>query len=228
MHDYEIYEQGKNDLKNYLRRLDQKCISYFGPYNKHDYPVDNPYKSFADDVNFRKKILKNKSEKEYISNKTCKFLANGSRRMDKDERYYTHINTERECELEKGFWDPNAINRYNKYDKGTCWKNEQNKVCGSRLKNANLLRPYNRFDPNISKIIVDNTNHCEIDPNCNFQQQTAFTYDCLPKNKEVSKKDDDNRPYHIPPSDMPLDKFEQFLEDWYIHKKNGVFITSQN
>jgi hypothetical protein len=219
MHEYEIYEQGKLDLRSYLRNLDKKCESHFGPLNKHVYPVDNPYKTYVDDKDFKKKIIRNKTEKEYIK-KTCKFITTEPGRLDKDERYYTHIQNEKECDSKRGHWAPETLNRYNKFDKGTCWKTEPDKICDAQLKNKELLRPYRvRYNPNIANLVISNKNHCETNPICKFQQQSAFTYDCIASDKNIIPEDD--RPYYIPPSEMPLEDFEQFLENWYINKKHG-------
>lgn len=210
----EQYEKNKLDLKTYLQHLDKRCKSHFGPLNKYDYPVDNPYKTYTDLSDFKKRELKNKTESEYIKlSKRCKFMSEPSKVTDKHNRYYKDINNKHECDMIKGFWDPEAIHRINKFDRGVCWTTKQDMVCGTNV-SANSLRPYrSKLNPGA---FLEDANKCG--QGCYFEPQTMFTADCV---KGTKKPEEEGGSVHEPPSQMPLEKFEIFLEDWYLKNKYG-------
>lgn len=211
------YEKNKHDLHKYLQHLDKRCKSHFGPLNKYDYPVENPYKTYTDLEDFKKRELKNKTETEYIKlSKRCKFMSEPSKATDKHDRYYKDINNKHECDMVKGFWDPDAINRDNKFDTGVCWKTKQDQVCGAHV-TADSLRPY-RSKSNPGAFLKD-SDKCSQIKGCYYQPQTMFTADCISGNQPAKEKE--QGPVHTPPSQMPLEKFEIFLEDWYTKNKHG-------
>lgn len=211
------YEKKKQDLQAYLEHLDKRCKSHFGPLNKYDYPVDNPYKTYTDLSDFKKRELKNKTETEYIKlTKRCKFMSEPSQAIDKHNRYYKDIRDKHECDSIKGVWDPSAINRNNKFDQGVCWVSKQDQVCGSHV-SADSLRPYrNKHNPGA---FLSDSNKCNQIKGCHFEPQTMFTSDCVKGDKIPEEKE--KGPVHEPPTQMPLEKFEIFLEDWYIKNKYG-------
>lgn len=213
------YEKNKVELKNYLEHLDKRCKSHFGPLNKYDYPVENPYKTYTDLADFKKRELKNKTETEYIKlTKRCKFMSEPSKATDKQDRYYKDIRNKHECDSIKGFWDPAAINRDNKFDEGVCWKTKQDQVCGSHV-TADSLRTYrSRFNP---IAFTEDSNKCGQLKNCHYEHQTLFTGDCVKGAKAATSSEKEQGPVHEPPSQMPLEKFEIFLEDWYLKNKYG-------
>lgn len=216
MEDAIIYERKKLKLKEFIKDMDEKCKSHFGPLNKYVYPKKNPYKYYADIEDFKKHALKGKDIKDYINNKHCKFIASASRKKDRKNRYYTDVQNERECDIVKGYWSPNSLNRYNKYDRGICWVSNQDKVCGSKISVIDPLRPYRgRYNPKIPDIILDESVKCNKTPGCKWEQQTMYTHDC------VKDEGDDNQMVITPPQNLPLADFEQFLEDWYVKKKYG-------
>ena len=217
----EEYEKKKLGLKKYLTKLDASCKSRFGPLNKYIYPKKNPYKTYADADEYKKYILEGQTEKKHINNNTCKFVSNASSLdTNKDNQYFTEINNKRECELADGYWDPTSTNRANKYEDGVCWTTEQDQTCGEQLQNPELLRPYHgKYNKNIQKLVIENADRCNKTENCIWKQQTAYTYDCISGSK--SPKDKPTGPVTVPPEEMPLDKFEEFLENWYFKNKNG-------
>lgn len=220
MHEYIQYENKKKELKKYFERLDNKCKAHFGPLNKYVYPVDNPYNRYYDLEDFKKKVLKEDTEDRYIKRKeSCKFLRTASTNMDKNMRYYTDANTKEECDILEGEWTPKTINRANKFDNGVCWVSEQDKKCGSQLTSVDMLRSYRgMYNPEMSKYIIEEANKCKIIPGCAWEQQTAYTYDCVAA-KDAEKEEG---PVEVPPEDMPLIDFEAYLEEWYIKNKHGA------
>lgn len=217
MDDLVSYDRKKKALQKYLAKLDGMCKSHFGPYNKYIYPKQNPYTSYVDVNDYKTRVLRGKSEKQHITNKTCKFVSTASREKDKHGRYYSQVTDPRECEMVRGVWDSKAVNRQNKYDKGVCWVDEQDKLCADVYKQTDLLKPgVVRFVKDAPKHIVEQANQCISNKRCSWEQQTAFTFDCVKKRSksETAKVED-------PPEDMPIDKFEKFLEEWYLSNKHG-------
>lgn len=211
------YEKNKHDLQKYLKYLDKRCKSHFGPLNKYEYPVENPYKTYTDLNDFKQRELKNKTETEYIKlTKRCKFMSEPSKATDKHDRYYKEINNKHECDMIKGFWDPDAVNRDNKFDEGVCWKTNQDQVCGSHV-SPDSLRSY-RSKSNHGAFLQD-SNKCAQIKGCHFAPQTMFTADCIKGIPQAQEKE--QGPVHSPPSQMPLENFEIFMEEWYIKNKYG-------
>ena len=217
MNDLVVYENKKLGLRKYLQKLDNMCKSKFGPLNKYVYPVDDPYKTYVDVDDFKTQELKDSSEDKYLTaTKTCKFISGASSKKDKDGRYYTEVQNERECEIVDGIWDEKTLNRKNKYDVGTCWVDESDRVCSSKLESLDVFRPYRlKYKKDAVSKIVSEAERCNKDPVCKWEQQTAYTYDCV-RNKD---KAEDRQIVMNPPEDMPLEEFEEFLEKWYGSKK---------
>lgn len=216
------YENKKKDLKKYFKKLDDKCKKHFGPLNKYVYPVENPYATYHDVDDFKKRVLKNDTEDKYVKRKeTCKFLRTASKKTDPKGRYYTDVNTKDECFMVQGEWDPKTISRANKFDEGVCWVSEADKKCGDQLTYVDMIRPYRgMYNPEISKYIIEESNKCKKVPGCAWEQQTAYTYDCV--SEKEAAKEAEGGPVEVPPEDMPLSEFETFLEDWYVKNKHGA------
>lgn len=221
MQDYLNYEKKKNELKKYLGKLDGMCKKHFGPKNKYVYPVENPYTRYYDVDDFKKKVLKEEPELKHIKkNGTCKFLSYVPKKTDKDKRYYTEATTKDECDMVEGEWDPSTISRMNKFDTGVCWTSEEHKRCGDQLTYLDIMRPYRgMYNPEISKLVIEEAGKCKKAPGCAWEQQTAYTYDCV-ADKAPSVKEEG--PVEVPPESMPLADFEKYLEDWYVNKKHGA------
>lgn len=222
MEDALTYEKKKVQLRKYIQSLDEKCKVHFGPHNKYIYPKSNPYTAYVDVADFKKRVLGDKSEKNYITTKTCKFIADASTRKDKKNRYYTDVQNSRECDFLKGHWDDQTLNRKNKVDVGTCWITEQDKTCGVQVKQLDSLRPYRgKYNKDATKLIIEEADRCNKTKGCRWEQQTAYTHDCVRNGDEDEDEDYDDGPVVVPPEEMPLVEFEEFLENWYLKKKYG-------
>ena len=203
MEDLGAYNKRKAEIRTYVNKLHTQCQKKYGPYNKAVFDK-NPYEAYQDVEALKKE------------EKTCKFISTAPRQKDPQNRYYTKIQHPRECEMVKGVWDDKTINRGNKYDIGTCWASTQDKTCGQQLQDLTLLRPgVAKYDPNHAIKVVQEAARCNETPSCNWEQQTAYTYDCV----VAQKQNNEQGPVDVPPEDMPLEHFEKFLEDWYINKK---------
>lgn len=221
MQDSLTYEKKKLDLKKYIEKLEKECKKYFGPLNKYVYPKSNPYTNYADVDEFKKKAMQGKSEKDYINNKTCRFIADIETDKDDKRRYYTKVQNKRECDFVNGKWDETSINRKNKIDTGVCWVTHEDKTCGQSIQSTDILRSFkSKYNKNMPSIINEESMRCNKIPGCTLEQQTYYTYDCVSKPIDSIKED---TMVSTPPEDMPLDKFETFLEDWYLKKKYGAY-----
>ena len=212
-------------LKKELRARDKKCNSKFGQNFVYKYPVNDPYAEESSGNKFKDKYrFQNKSSECVFINKNS--VPNTKR--DKDARYYKHIKNQVDCGKTKGEWSEKDINRFNKYDDGTCWTNHNNAVCGA-LGNTDLIRP-----SIVKKHIRDGTlkdklenlkEKCSTDDRCKLGQVSKYSYDCV----DVSKDSDklavpENFPYNITKEDNGI---SNFLYDWYVSKKYPVPKTSE-
>jgi hypothetical protein len=212
MQKVEEYESRKKKLRDYFQNLDQKCKVFVGPHTKYSYPVQNPYVTYADIDDFKNRVIPQDNEKMYlIKQKVCKFSPTISRELDKKGRYYIEPRSQEDCKKVEGFWDPKGINRNNRYDLGICWKDNLNKVCGQQIYDDSVLRPYRtKFDPESMSTIATEAERCKKHPDCTWEQQSAFTFDCVP-----GRKSQKTLSVSTPPESMPLFEFESFLEQWY-------------
>ncbi len=216
MDDVKDHEKKKEDLKKFIDSLESACRVKYGPFNRIDISSD-PYRDYTSVRKF-KDTTGIKSPKKIKG--FCKFMSGTYPDKDKNNRYYTKAKFEKECNQVQGAWDETAINRHNKYDIGNCWVNEENKTCGSAIKDPKVLRvAYNKFFPEETyDSILKTKKNCEEIPSCEFKQMTAYTYDCVPKNESSSEKDKIYDPFiSTPPEDMPLSEFEAYLENWYLN-----------
>jgi hypothetical protein len=215
------YQKRKEDFRKYMKELDNKCKIYAGPYTTFSYPVAEPLKSYSSIEDFKNKVLPNPPlpDKKYFSKqKVCKFTGKYlAKDLDKTKRYYKYVKSEDECRKLGGKWDPKALSRTNKWDRGVCWADDTSRVCAATIQNeADVLRPYkSKVDPNYIQNISGDIERCNMNDKCTWEQQSAFTYDCIPKINKIQDKPDTMDPLHI----MPVIEFEKFLEDWYVHDK---------
>jgi hypothetical protein len=209
----EEHEKKKEALKRHIEKLDADCVKRFGPYNKVDMNDLDPYHKYTT-------IEKFKVQSKVKASK-CKFLSSTSNEKDDSKRFYKAPRFKRECEHVNGHWDGNTVNRYNKYEDGTCWVNKADQVCGGIVTDPRLQRPaYSKFKPEMIMGSLENTaRECDNTPGCQFKQMTAYTYDCIAKPASDNTSSVEEVDTSIPPKNMPLYMFEEYLEDWYLHNK---------
>ena len=208
------YEIKKHNLKKYIRNLDKECKKHFGPNNVYEYPVSNPYKKYYDVDDYKKHVIKDISERVHIQ-RNCKFISGVSSETDKENRFYTKIHSKLECDKVDGTWDPESMNRINKFENGVCWVNPKDQVCASNY-DQSLLKPYLSRYKNMSEKIIEQSDKCNKTPGCKWKQMTKHTYDCVqgtPDAPNQVKKEEG--PVMNPPKNMPIHNLEKFLETWY-------------
>lgn len=217
----EKYKNRRSALHNYIQELNNKCKIFVGPHTRYNPPVDKPLKTYSSVKDFKRRVFPNGvPEKQYfVKQNVCKFdYKTVNKDMDKSRRFYKNISNESDCQDLEGSWDPKALNRHNKQDIGLCWTDQDSKNCGMRVTNPEILRPYSgKYDLEFSKLVAEQAESCNQQPECIFQQQSAYTFDCIPKSKEVIKDKD----VIDPPESMPLSNFEAFLEEWYTTNVHG-------
>ena len=208
--DQQIYdfESKKREIRKYLKHLDDSCKSQFGPLNKYMSPMKDPYKAL-DLADYKRRAIGQSDERTHVR-KNCKFLSAVSKETDKDNRYFKDATTEVECEKVHGFWEPQGINRKNKFDLGVCWLTEQDKKC-SEHSNFKFLRPFNSKFKDLSEERIAQSDKCNMVPGCTWKQQTGYTWDCV-----KGTKVENNGPVWNPPKDMPLKEgLEDYIYRWY-------------
>ena len=202
------FENKKQGIRKYLKHLDNSCRSHFGPNNKHISPIKYPYR-LKDVEEYKARILDNLDEKTYIQ-RNCKFLSGVTKDTDEERRYFKEATTEAECNMVNGFWDPNAVNRKNKFDVGVCWYTDKDKECGSQT-DLRMLRPYHSKFKDLSEARLEQAAKCDAVPGCTWKQQTGYTWDCV-----KGQKVEEQGPAMNPPKDMPVrDGLEDFIYRWY-------------
>ena len=202
------YENKKHEIRRFIKHLDESCKLNFGPLNKYISPLKNPYN--ADDLaDYKRKALGSTDEKTHMK-KNCKFISSVSKVTDTDNRYYKEANSEVECDKIKGFWQPQGINRKNKFDLGVCWVTEKDKECSDQS-NFKFLRPFNSKFKDLSAERITQSEKCNIVPGCTWKQQTGYTWDCVKGSKPAELG-----PATNPPADMPnREGLEDFIYRWY-------------
>jgi hypothetical protein len=217
------YQKRKQELKKYMSELDNKCMIYSGPHTSFSYPVSDPLKTYSSVEDLKERVLPKPPlpDKKYFSKQSvCKFRGKYlSRDVDKTKRYFKYVKTQDQCTKLGGHWDPNSLNRTNKWDKGVCWVDPVAKTCAATIQSnqENITRPYrSKIDPDYITNITQDIDKCNNNNACVFEQQTAYTFDCIPKvNKAQPEKSDTMDPI----ASMPVANFERFLEDWYVYNK---------
>ena len=118
-------------IKKELLEREKKCNNKV--VFEYDRPVINPYE-YKDVKTFI-------SENPFDENQSCKIvLPNEEYETDKYNRYYKDIYTNTRCKTANGFWVGSTVNRNNNYEKGNCWKEEEDAQCGALLHNYKLIR----------------------------------------------------------------------------------------
>lgn len=219
------FEKRKNEIREYLVKLDETCKSRFGPMNKYQSPKKNPYK-YSDLNAYKEAVLgEDKSSWKFEENKhvkkNCKFNPKPSRNIDANKRYFTEIDSELDCKKVEGFWDSSSVNRKNKFEKGVCWYTKQDRECAKQT-DGKLLKPYHsKFIDQTGKRIEE-TEKCHQVPGCAWKQQSEYTWDCV----KGKRDNEDNGPVMNPPHDMPhKDGLEEYVFRWY--KSDDAPLTTE-
>ena len=209
-------------LRRELAMRDDKCRSYYGPFNEYVRPLDaqNVYRNYKTLHDFKKTYPFDAKHRQ----KHCKLMdMKPLGKLDTHGRYYTIPKTKQQCDNIGGWWDQNAIHRGNKYDRGVCWKSNPDKICGSKAV-TEALRPFEvRNNPHVKQKLHDIKQHCEKEKGCAFVQPSKYSYDCF-FDKRKTQDFKEIGPVFNPPTNMPTrntDQMETFLYDWYVGKKHG-------
>ena len=222
------YDENKQGIKKYVEHLDGECKKFYGNNNYYKPSVDNVYKEFIDVEDFKKRGVGKMTERTHLD-RHCKYVSFVSPAKDKNNRYFRNAHNKLECDRVKGVWDPKALNRKNKYDTGVCWVTPEDKACSDEY-DGSLLRPNQTKFQNIKSALKNKSVTCELNPKCQWKQETAFTYDCEKRENPIFEKQESpkeesaiNGPVMKPHKKMPLtnDDLEEFLYDWYAGKKYG-------
>lgn len=204
----EAYKEGKEQLRKYLKNLDNACKKKFGKANRYVPPTNSsPYLKYRDAADFQTRVLKKEPEVVHID-RNCKRVnmeTLGVRSVD--DRYFTDVANKNECMRVAGVWDSSSINRNDRYTKGVCWTTRANKACGLAAP-PDILRPY----PRKAKDVSDAAAICAAVPttrfkSCALKRKTKYTYDC-----EVALRD---------PPPFSLTAMETFIKDYYSNKVRG-------
>jgi hypothetical protein len=209
-------------MREELLSRQKTCKSKYGPHNEYILPkgVKNPYRQFKAVQQFREKYpMTTKHLGDH-----CKIIRNVvPNTKDKYGRYYIHPKHKEQCDLLRGFWDANSINRMNKYDQGVCWTSDKERTCGTQAV-TEMLRPFDvRNNPLVKPNLKKAKEHCEKNKQCSYVQPGKYSHDCLSKEKASLVPSD--KPVLNPPEAMPSnnrDNMEKFLYDWYVGKKHGA------
>jgi hypothetical protein len=225
-----IYKLWHQEIKEEIKKRDELCKKKFGPMNEYKRKDKNPYKKYKSLEDF-----KSNNPFTYtvsgVKSSTCQFSKNPDTEKDEKNRYFKHINNEKQCKNVNGEWHENDINRFNKYDDGVCWTSYDHAICG-RNGNSDLLRPSyvkkHIRNGTINKQLQESREECERDDRCKMSKMSKYSYDCI--DKSLSEKDigvidvPDDFPTDITKMDKNAGKF---LYDWYVEKKYPKPKTSE-
>jgi hypothetical protein len=205
--------KGYKGIQEELLKREKTCndISVY----EYERPDKNPYE-YSDVQNF-------KIDNSFDEKKNCKLIIpDVSYKKDKYDRYYKDIYTQKRCEKSNGFWVGETINRHNTFDKGNCWVDETDAVCGKLLESNKFLREKNYKNGSItSKNIKRAKKTCEVNPKCSFKQINEFTRDCISKEKLMKIHKDDEKynkqasSVSSPISEIDISNLEKSLYDFY-------------
>ena len=124
-----------------IKSVGNKC-KYSGE-NKFYIPED-PFQYKSLDGYLKASKLKSMNPQSWLS-KNCQLdKSNKMQQTDPHHRYYKNVYSQNMCDAmqkvnKDASWDPNAINRHNKYGRGTCWTNAENNKCGRNTDNKYVL-----------------------------------------------------------------------------------------
>lgn len=194
-------------ILNELNNRKRKCQLKFGLPNEYVYPKIDPY--FYPDV---ETFTRAHPFKE--NNKNCKFINTSiSSKTDENGRYYENVRHKLQCIKNNGKWEPNAINRNNKYDRGVCWTNKEDAYCGTNHQYPSSMRPK---DIKTGKVNIQKAKEiCNLDPRCTHHRTSEFAYDCFAK--KVKKIQISQPPLHMPDKNLV-----NYIEKWYSENKPSL------
>jgi hypothetical protein len=202
-------KKSHEEINDVLAKRDHSC-GLMGPgyfYKSPPY-AHQIYKSGAE---FETKV-------PFKLRKDCKRATTGvSRDKDKLKSYFVEPHNKLMCQSVRGFWDPKAVSRSNKFMRGVCFTNKQDMHC-SKHSVPELI--YREEMKDRDKRIAQASSVCNADDQCSWVKSRGQPYDCVRKGALEMKTVVDK-----PPASMPADatkgQTEQFLYDWYVGKKHG-------
>lgn len=201
-------------ISDLLEEREKKCndITIY----EYERPKTDPYE--YDDIE------KFKQDNPFNEKKNCKVLIPDDEVVsDKYNRYYKDIYTPARCKSINGFWVGSTVNRNNNYDKGNCWKEEEDAECGGLLENYKLIRKRDYQNGNVTRNEIKTArSKCEINPKCYFKRISEFKRDCVSKKrvnfnddkKSSIKKSSSSNKFNL----INIDNIEKSLEDFYNSK----------
>jgi hypothetical protein len=206
----------KKKISDELEEREKTCNDII----KYEYerPLKNPYE-YDDFDSFQK-------ENPFDKTTNCKVLIPDNEEeiiTDKYNRYYKDIYTPARCKTANGFWVGSTVNRNNNYEKGNCWKDEEDAECGGLLNNYKLIRKKDYQDGNVSREEIKSArSKCEVNPKCYFKRISEFKRDCVSRkritfdetetsNKKPKTESDKSNIYNL----IDIDNIEKSLEEFY-------------
>lgn len=146
-------------------------------------------------------------------------------KKDSHNRFFKDVNDVVSCRAVHGIWDHSAVNRSNRFGKGTCWVNQDDATCGKFGVPAVLRR---ENTPNKIAIVKEASDKCNANDKCTWFKLSGQPADCM--RKDIN--DLAGISVELPPDNMPLDitngNIEQFLEEWFLYKKHGIPPTTKD
>lgn len=175
-------------------------------------PPDNLFKDYKTGIEFETRV-------PFNLRKDCQRASHVNGATDKMKRFYKVPQHKTACRAVRGLWDPKAVNRQNRYGRGTCWVAPEDMSCAARSEVPGLIRRENVL--NKDAVVRRAKSACMVDDKCTWLDKHN---DCVRKNvfEDIGAKVMD------PPEDMPKDitakesEIEQYLYDWYVNKRHGV------
>ena len=187
---------------------------------EYERPVKNPY-DYEDYDSF-------KNENPFDIKKNCKVLIADNTddiKTDKYNRYYKDIYTPARCKTANGFWVGSTVNRNNNYEKGNCWKDDEDAECGGLLNNYKLIRKKDYQNGYVSRNEIKKArNICQVNPKCYFKRISEFKRDCVARKKITFNKTNSNKKTSIKTTTknsnfyIDINNIEKSLEEFYSGK----------
>jgi hypothetical protein len=204
-------------ISDILEEREKKCndITIY----EYKRPKKDPYE-YEDIESFEK-------ENPFDKDKNCEVLIPENDIItDKYNRYYKDIYTPARCKTANGFWVGSTVNRNNNYEKGNCWKEEEDAECGGLLNNYKLIRKKDYENGNVSRNEIKSARStCEINPKCYFKRISEFKRDCVSRKRvNFNKSENDVKSKKSSSSKksnknlIDLDNIEKSLQEFYNSK----------
>jgi hypothetical protein len=170
-----------------------------------------------------------KEENPFDQKKNCKVLIPDNEedlKTDKYNRYYKDIYTNTRCKTANGFWVGSTVNRNNNYEKGNCWKEEEDAQCGALLHNYKLIRKKDYQDGNVSRDEIKSArSKCEVNPKCYFKRISEFKRDCVSR-KRLSFSNSNSNSNKRSKSSSKMSSEKLFIDMNNIEKSLDEFYSS--